>query len=162
MKKYILVVGLLSFFALEVFAKFTLIQPVRKGYYDKTAEAILKPLRNCSYVVDFEFYGHPVKSAGINKEVRRKLPSTLPKKVVRRIVLDQNSHYDGYHKEEHYKYFLVQVPPKGYMQINYVFVDRMGRLYLRSEKIFNPKYHQIFPSNKVIPRACRGGRYRLR
>jgi len=162
MKKYILVVILSAVFALEVSAKFSLIQPVREGYYDKKSEAILRPLRSCDYVVDFEFYGHPIKLVGLSKKVRRKLPSTLPKIVMRKIVLDKKSYYDGYHEEEHYKYFLAQVPPKGYMQLNYVFTDRMGRIYIKSEKIFNPVHNQKFPSNKVVPQRCRGGGYRLR
>ena len=154
MKKYLfillsVVVGLMS-------QSKGIIEKVDTHYYDKKAEAILKPLRNCSYVVDFEFYGRPVRVVGYKEPLRRKLPSTLPKIVMKRIVYTEQDRIDGYHKEEHYKYFLVQVPSKGYMKLNYTFTDRMGDVILKSEKIFEPRYRQIFPSNKIIPKKCFG------
>ena len=133
---------------------FNIIRPVSAGYYDKTAESILTPLRSCDYIVDFEFYGRLVKVVGMSKKIRRKLKSSMPKIRVNKMVYTQKEHYDGYHKEEHEKYFLAQVPPDGYMQINYVFTDRRGNIMTHSEKIFKPIYHQIFPSKRVIPRQC--------
>lgn len=138
MKKYIVGIFMVLGFSSEALAKnFNLIQPVGAGYYDKTAESILMPLRSCNYIVDFEFYGHPHK--GYNNR-RRKLKSSMPKIRVSKMVYTQKEHYDGYHKEEYDKYFLAQVAPKGYMQLNYVFTDRRGNIITRSEKIFKPRH----------------------
>ena len=162
MKRYIFIVLLSVIFSVEVAGKFKLFEPVPSTYYDKRTEAILKPVRNCDYIVDFEFYGQEVKIVGVRKPVRRKLPSSLPKIKMKKILIDQKSHYDGYHEEEHYKYFLVQIPSGGYMQLNYIFTDRMGKMYIRKEKISKPIHHKRYPSSYVIPASCQSGGYMLR
>jgi hypothetical protein len=162
MKKILTGVLLLLSFQSEALAKkWKLIEPVGAGYYDKKAESMFVPLRSCDYVVDFEFYGRPIKLAGQKRKVRRKLKSNMPKIHMKKMVYHQKEHYDGFHEEEYFKYFLAQVASDGYMQINYLFTDRMGNIMERSEKVYKPKYHQKFPSRRVVPRQCnRDGRSR--
>ena len=154
MKKITLLLVVATLFSSCAGKDWKLIEPVNADYYDKKAESMMVPLRSCDYVAEFEFYGHLVKVAGMSKKIRRKITSYMPKIVMKKMVYNQQAHYDGYHKEEYYKYFLAQAPSGGYMQINYIFTDRSGNIITRSEKVYKPTYHQKFPSNHVIPRRC--------
>lgn len=133
-------------FSANIFADST-----RSGYYDAKAEGIFVALNNCSYTVDFKFYGHKQPAYG---NVRREIQSYMKKVIVPRFRYNERDYYNRYHEEENYMYFLQQVPPKGIMVLKYIFTDRMGNIYQRSEKIYKPRYHKKFPSWSAIPREC--------
>jgi hypothetical protein len=134
--------------------EWSFIEKVPSDYYDKKAEGILVPVRSCNYVVDFEVYGRKV-SVGGGRKIHRKLQSYLPSITMNKMVYTSREHYDGFHKEERYKYFLVQIPPKGYMQLNFMFTDRMGNIYKRSQKVYKARRHQRFPSPNIVPKRCK-------